>query len=221
MLLLRVCPGCRGAGSERRRGRWNGGACDRCLSRASAAGAVEPVVALDSVEALFLYDDVVRRIVLSAKNRGRRDVLQQLGLLLAERAAAMASGVVDPSTASFDLVTWVPASRAGKRRRGFDQGAVLSRVVADRLGVKSRRLLLRRRGEAQAGRGRVDRIGGPQVRARLRCPPRVLLIDDVITTGASMSVSAQALRRAGAHSVHGLAVSWAAPAYQPSVHRAS
>lgn len=185
------------------------GVCDLCLSKAEAAGPVSRMFGVDQVEALFVYDDLVRRVVLCAKNRGRAEVLRQLGLLLAERADASHVGRSDDQP--YDLVTWVPASRAGKRRRGFDQGAVLAEMVADRLGAKSRRLLLRRRGQAQIGQGREARMGGPQVRAPMSCTGRVLLVDDVITTGSSMSASALALRRSGAEEVHGLAVAWVAP----------
>ncbi len=175
-----------------------------CLGAASAAGPIEPVDGLDAVAALFRYDDLIRPIVLSAKNRGRRDVLQQLGRLLAEQALVIQAAGPEP-TPGFDLVTWVPASRAGRRRRGFDQGAVLASAVAAELGVRSRRLLLRRRGQAQIGRGRFERMDGPQIRAPLHCSARILLVDDVITTGASMSASANALRCSGATTVHGLA----------------
>ncbi|MGB5756241.1 MAG: hypothetical protein WBM50_04950, partial [Acidimicrobiales bacterium] len=77
----------------------------------------------DDAEALFVYDQLVRRIVVAAKNGGRRDVLAQLGTLLAWHLGANAHVVAGAAARRrpgewFDVVTWVPASSAGRRRRG-------------------------------------------------------------------------------------------------------
>jgi predicted amidophosphoribosyltransferase len=201
MLLMMVCPGCRSSGS---------GICGRCLASLERCGPVDVIGGVDRVDALYHYDDLARRVVLSAKNRNRLDVLRQLGLLLAERSVALAGERAGSAPAAYDLITWVPASRAGRRRRGFDHGEFLARAVAARLGLRARRLLLRQRGEAQRGGDRAARLGGPRVRAPLACPARVLLVDDVITTGASMAAAAQALRRAGTEAVDALSVTWVA-----------
>jgi predicted amidophosphoribosyltransferase len=100
-----------------------------------------------------------------------------------------------------DVVAWVPASRNRRRQRGYDQGRVLARHAGRRLGVGHRRLLARPRRDAQAGRSRSDRLAGPLLVATGRCPPRILLVDDVSTTGASLANAAAVLRRAGARYV--------------------
>jgi predicted amidophosphoribosyltransferase len=69
--------------------------------------------------------------------------------------------------------------------------------------VRSCALLVREQREAQAGRSRADRLGGPHLRIRRPCPARVLLVDDVTTTGASLARAGEALRSGGARSVHG------------------
>ena len=143
----------------------------------------------------FVYDPRIGRIIVAAKNGGRLDALRLL-------AAQIEPGWPD----EVKVVTWVPASRDRARRRGFDQGRVIARLLARRHGLRVRRLLVRARGEHQAGAGRVDRLVGPTL-AVLRAPPkRVLVVDDVATTGASLSAAAEALRRAGAKEVYGATI---------------
>jgi predicted amidophosphoribosyltransferase len=144
---------------------------------------------LDWLDAAFAYDRLASRIVVAAKNGGRRDVLIQL--------AAWLPAAGGP----FDVVTWVPASRQRRRRRGYDQGRVLARHCGRRIGVGSRCLLARPRDDGRANRSRADRLAGPWFVATARCPPRVLLIDDVATTGASLVSAAGALRAVGARFV--------------------
>lgn len=105
------------------------------------------------------------------------------------------------------VVTWVPASVAGRRQRGYDQGRLLARSVSRCTGWPLVDLL-RRPGRAgtQRGRGRDERLVGVTFTVRRPVSGPVLLVDDVTTTGASLSQAAEALRWAGATSVHGLAV---------------
>lgn len=189
MLLFRVCPGCGGSGR---------GLCRACVGQAAPAARIDDLPELDATFALFAYDPRLQRILVAAKNGGRRDLTTQLGGLLA--ASMQGKGV------PFDVVTWVPASRSGQRRRGYDQGRFLARATANGLNLSHRRLLLRRKGESQGERGRLGRMAGPELRAPLGAPARVLVVDDVVTTGGSLVAAATALRDQGARSVVGLAV---------------
>jgi predicted amidophosphoribosyltransferase len=143
----------------------------------------------DSLDAAFGYGPLASRILLAAKNGGRRDVLYQL------------AGWMPVLDEAVDVVAWVPASRNRRRQRGYDQGQVLARHLGQRIGTRHRRLLARGRNDAQAHRSRVERLAGPRLLATGRCPPRVLLVDDVATTGASLASATAALRQAGARFV--------------------
>jgi len=109
-----------------------------------------------------------------------------------------------------DLVTWAPTSGVRARTRGYDQSELLARAVARELRVPCRRLLYRSHGEPQTGHTRAERLHGVSFRSRAisgfgrrtgRHPLRVLLIDDVVTTGATLVAARSALQRAGVGSV--------------------
>ena len=82
---------------------------------------------------------------------------------------------------------------------------MLARAVAWRLGVPCRRLLRRTDGPPQTGRTRAERLEGPAFVARRRVKGAVLLVDDVVTTGATLRAADAALRAAGAETVHCIA----------------
>lgn len=98
-----------------------------------------------------------------------------------------------------DVVTWAPTSARRRRERGFDQAEVVARHVAAQLGLPCRRLLERvGNTPTQTGRGRVDRLHGTEFRVRPGIDgARVLLVDDVVTTGATLRSADAALRAAG------------------------
>jgi len=149
------------------------------------------------------YEGTGREIVARLKYRNARCVVPWL----AAEMAKLVEGPGEPPTGMpVDVVTWAPTTAARRRERGFDQGRVLAIAVARRLGVPCLGLLRRERGPAQTGRSRRQRLEGPgyKVRAGRLVPPRVLIVDDVVTTGATLAAAARQLRDAGAREVAAL-----------------
>ena len=177
--------------------------CARCRFSLAAAS---PVRTGGDVVAAMPFEGVARQVLLGLKYRNHRDVA---GALAAQLVRAWRPGEVD-------IVTWAPTSGLRERGRGFDQAELLARAVARHLGVPCRRLLYRTHGEAQTGRSRQQRLDGPGYRGRpARGGLRVLLIDDVVTTGATLAAAADALRSAGVEHVVPVAAAATLQARQP------
>ncbi len=104
-----------------------------------------------------------------------------------------------------DHLAWVPTTPERLRARGYDQSEVLARSLGHKTGVPVARVLTRDSGDhRQTERGVVDRAGGPRLNVRDRVRGTVVIVDDVMTTGASLHVAAEQCRRAGASRVIGL-----------------
>jgi predicted amidophosphoribosyltransferase len=153
----------------------------------------------------FIVDSDVHRMIVELKYHNRRSRAVVLGDLLA--ASIRANESIDFAT--FDVVTWAPTSIAHRRRRGFDQAELIARRVGRQLDIPVRALLRRRGSNAQTGRSRRDRLAGPVfVAHRAARGARVLVLDDVTTTGATLHAARRAFRSVGAE----LTVCWAVAA---------
>jgi predicted amidophosphoribosyltransferase len=199
MIFISTCAGCNEPGHV---------LCRRCRFALVTTG---PVVTPEGVRAAMPFDGVARHAVLGLKFRNRRGVAHQLAALMVRRLLPEHS-----ARRAVDVVTWAPTSSARIAQRGFDQAELLARAVAKELGLPCRRLLYRTHGGPQAGRNRAARLGGPAFRAR---PPRrglrVLLVDDVVTTGATLAAARDSLLAAGITDVQCIAA-----AATPSAARA-
>ena len=113
--------------------------------------------------------------------------------------------LVEPDTVS--LVTWAPTTELRRRSRGFDHAELLARKVGSRARTcRAWSVLARLPGPPQTGRTLLERRDGPQFLARRTVKgASVLLVDDVVTTGATLSNAALALRSVGAAHVVGVA----------------
>jgi predicted amidophosphoribosyltransferase len=152
------------------------------------------------------FDGAARTAILGLKFANRRAVARHLASLAVRRLDLHGDRSVS-GRPPFDVVTWAPTSGARARRRGYDQAQLLARHIAAELGVPCRRLLWRQHGSPQSGHNRADRLRGPSFRARQASRPlRVLLVDDVVTTGSTLHAAAGALRQAGVGHVTAVAV---------------
>ncbi len=169
--------------------------CGPCAAGLRRAPPLPPPAGVDSCLALLAYEGAGRELVARLKYRNARSSLPFLADGMARLAAAAAATHVD-------VVTWAPTTVARRRKRGFDQAELLARAVARRLGVACRPLLARPPGSPQTGQPLDPRRRGPIFHATRPSPPTVLLVDDVVTSGATVTAAARALRRAGATHVH-------------------
>lgn len=148
------------------------------------------------------YQDEVRESFHRYKFKGSRGYAQVYGRL-------MAQCVRDHLAGRYDLITWVPLSEQRRKSRGYDQAMLLAEAAALELGdVAAETLTKVRDTGAQSGLGKDDSARRANVLGAYRptdpeliAGQRVLLIDDVITTGSTLSECARTLRTAGAADV--------------------
>jgi ComF family protein len=181
--------------------------CRNCRGNApecSAKGTKLPFV--DSWLALWHYEGTVRRSLLRYKFYGKRHYARSYGRLLAMKLLREREGV-------YDIVTWVPISRWRKLRRGYDQVELLAQGVCAELGIAPVQCLKKiRHNRAQSrivgqAHRRANVLGVYDVVEKERFQgKRVLLLDDIITTGATVGECARVLLTAGAKEVHCAAV---------------
>jgi ComF family protein len=156
--------------------------------------------------AVFDYGGAVATAIVRFKYAGRSDLAARFADVMAEAAATLGDGSAGP-----ELVVPVPLHPKRLVERGFDQAALLAAPIARRLGIThSPRALVRiRETPPQASLDRAARSAN--VEAAFRCPSprhvegrRVLLIDDVRTTGFTLAACADTLLEAGAREVRSL-----------------
>lgn len=157
---------------------------------------------LDSWVAVWYYEDRVRESLLRYKFQGARAYASGYGRLLAMK-------LQQEHPEGFDVITWVPISRLRRLKRGFDQVEELAHYVAKELDIPCKRLIRKiRHNQPQSGivgdaQRRANVLGAYQiVDPKLVEGKRVLLLDDIVTTGATAGEVSRTLLTAGAKEVH-------------------
>jgi predicted amidophosphoribosyltransferase len=166
-----------------------------CGRRCPAARA-----AFDAAWTPVAYGGAARALVTALKFRGASAAAD---VMAAQMAATAPPGLLDGA-----VLVPVPAHRARRRQRGFNQAERLTRALARRTGRPAARCLVRDGPPTrQLGARRATRLstGRIAVRARGTAPPVALLVDDVYTTGATLDACARALREAGSSTVRAIA----------------
>jgi predicted amidophosphoribosyltransferase len=162
--------------------------CSRGLAAARPISAGGPQ-GVDRVWSSASHDGVARALVSALKFRHL--------LPVAEVMAARMHWLV-PAHLLGGAVVAVPPAQARRRRRGFDPAGELAVALATRIDTEVVACLARHGSGHQVGRRRAERIRHPpRIEAVAAAPRSVLLIDDVLTTGATLTACAQALRATG------------------------
>lgn len=146
---------------------------------------------------MFVYAGFAKALVRSFKFEGKRAAAVEL----AERMELLH---VTPQT----IVVHIPTVPARVRERGYDHALLLAKAVAARHGLVQMTLLARATAARQVGAARRDRLanmaGAFRVVSTVPRNAHILLVDDVVTTGATLGEAAAALRAAGAQRVDAL-----------------
>ena len=155
-------------------------------------------LAFDGARAPLRYEGVGKGVVHALKYAGYRPVVERL-------MAPLMAGSLEGER--FDAVVPVPLHRTRLAKRGFNQAEVIGRAVADRIGAPFLDTLRAVRGtrdqvELTAASRRQNVAGAFEARGPVA--GRVLVVDDVMTTGATLDECARVLKKTGAGEVHAL-----------------
>jgi predicted amidophosphoribosyltransferase len=220
LVAAKDCAGCGGVPQRR------SPLCGRCLETIAAERPRRIVAAATGVPRGFAvagYEDPVRSMLIAYKERGRSDLRPVLGRALACAVAEALAGVpAGPGVATSVLLVPVPSTRSSVRHRGADTTGDLARTAARLLreaaGLEIRAVPALRHVRAvadQAGLVYAERAanlaGALDLRRRGMPRPRapreaVILVDDIVTSGASLAEAARALRARGTAAVAAAAV---------------
>ena len=169
-------------------------------------GLKDNIQFLDSFTAVWYYEGNVRRSLLRYKFYNARSFAHGYGRLLAMK-------LLREHPEGFDCITWVPVSPLRKFTRGYDQVELLAKAVGRELGAVPVPLIKKVRhnrpqsGISGAAERRANVLGAyREINRKAIAGKRILLLDDILTTGATAGECARVLLTCGAKEVHCAAV---------------
>ncbi|MDP4038443.1 MAG: ComF family protein [bacterium] len=167
----------------------NGKTCTACKRKSKLSG----------VTIGYRLDGEIKKLIYQLKYFGRRDIARLLAKKLVEK--------IDVS--SFDLITFVPSDGKRLRQRGYNQAKILARGIAGQTDLPLKETLLRVKHTPQVGAGRAKRLKLVENNF-IPCAKvknlKILIVDDVLTTGATINECAKVLKNEGAKNIWGLVV---------------
>ena len=176
-------------------------ACEKALPWTEEGAGLRELPGGLQCAAPLWYEGKVREGLLRFKFQGARAAAGPLGELVARCAAERFSG-------AFDVVTWVPVSRRRLRSRGYDQARLLAESACRLWEVQPEQLLQKitdnpaQSGLTEEAARRANVLGVYEAAEPERIQGyRILLVDDICTTGATLAECARTLRDAGAADV--------------------
>jgi competence protein ComFC len=175
-------------------------ACGRASAGSRTCELCSPSTKLRGVSVGVHYGGAVKELILQLKFHRLR------------AATEAAADLLMRSTGSWppiDVITSVPVAAARYRERGYNQSELIARLVARRLGLPYSSLLMRATSTHQIGldrRSRLEQVAGAFFATKRLSGQYVLVVDDVVTTGATLSECAAVLQASGASGVWGAAV---------------
>jgi ComF family protein len=166
---------------------------------------------MDSVLVFTMYEGLAQKLLCASKFERASAGLTQIAEMVATLSAP--EGVI----------TYLPTANQRVRQRGYDHARRIARDVSRLKRKPFLSLIVRINNERQAGASALTRTMHMQNAFRITetknlKDQHVIVIDDVITTGASMTAAAKLLKQAGAAKVHGMAFAWTPPKKDPEIH---
>lgn len=171
--------------------------CDAC-SPVALKRLARQALPFSACASAVLFNEGTGRIVRVFKDQGEQRLS---GVMAGEMVRVL------PPDWRFDVVTYIPATLSAARYRGFDHARLIADDVAGMLGVPCSCMLARPRTRDQrslSGTQRIENLAGRFRALDGKLPTRVLLVDDVYTTGATLCAATDALLAAGCEAVYGL-----------------
>ncbi len=180
------------------------GVCDKCkasLPYRHVQESKEPIMFIDGAYSCFHYEGDARNALIRYKFGGLSKYAVDFAVYLEECIKENLSG-------EFDVISWIPLSRKRLRSRGYDQAKLLADEVCARLGISAVRTLRKTRDTAPQSKQReiskrmANILGAYEMASFDATGKRIILIDDILTTGSTVSECARILKTAGAEKVY-------------------